>query len=177
VKKIGTFGFVMAAVVVAGIAASNPASAVTYTVSGTGINQPAPGVSFSFTLTLPNFINSVQENVPLDSCTVGSADFNCSVAHFRPAQDFGIFGQYDQIDFVYENSDNSGGGGAQLLFQLGALQTPGVYLVGPISFSADAILTVTADAVPVPAALPLFLTGLGVIGFLARRKRKADAVV
>jgi hypothetical protein len=32
-----------------------------------------------------------------------------------------------------------------------------------------------AVATPVPAALPLFATGLGVLGFLARRRRKAAA--
>jgi hypothetical protein len=41
----------------------------------------------------------------------------------------------------------------------------------------DWIRVVTLSAVPIPAALPLFGTGLGILGFLGwRRRRQAQAV-
>jgi len=37
---------------------------------------------------------------------------------------------------------------------------------------------IDVTSTPIPAALPLFATGLGVLGLLAsRRKRKADVVI
>ena len=48
---------------------------------------------------------------------------------------------------------------------------------GPWGFSSgtlDTVLTLTPVATPLPAALPLFATGLGALGLLGwRRKRKA----
>ena len=50
---------------------------------------------------------------------------------------------------------------------------------GPWGFSGgstDTVLTLTPVATPLPAALPLFATGLGALGLLgSRRKRKAQA--
>ena len=57
---------------------------------------------------------------------------------------------------------------ATLSFQTG----DGVYLTSGLGGTfGDAPL----GATPVPAALPMFATGLGVLGFLVRRKRKAIA--
>ena len=56
--------------------------------------------------------------------------------------------------------------------------TPGTYVW---TFGTGADQSITLDIVastPLPAALPLFATGLGALGFLSRRKkRKAQAVV
>jgi hypothetical protein len=48
---------------------------------------------------------------------------------------------------------------------------------GPAGFLREATFSLTPNsAVPVPAALPLFATGLGALGLLGwRRKRKAAA--
>jgi len=45
--------------------------------------------------------------------------------------------------------------------------SPGVFVVG------DDTLTVTAT--PLPAALPLFATGLGALGWIARRRKRKNA--
>lgn len=157
-------------------------AAVVYTVTGTVVEDPAQlgelsEATFSFVFTSPTFITSVSEHVSLDSCSVSSPAFTCTTASFRPSEDKGSFGFWDQIDFEWENVDLSGSGGAQLLFTLGALTTPGTYNVGPISISQDAILTVSTTDVaetPLPGALPLFAGGLGVFGLVGwRRKRKA----
>jgi hypothetical protein len=64
------------------------------------------------------------------------------------------------------------------------LQGPGLGVLGTTPFNAAALdfSTITIDtgtvaATPLPAALPLFATGIGGLGFLGwRRKRKAQAV-
>ena len=63
------------------------------------------------------------EHVALDSCTTSNSAYACNVASFRPGEvkNFPATGDaYDQIDFEWYNTDLSGGGGGQLLFQLGA---------------------------------------------------------
>jgi hypothetical protein len=175
-KKSGLSALLIATVFAFG-AATNAAKAVTYTLSGTVINSPEAGMSFQFVYTTPTFITTTQQ-VTLDSCSTSSSAYACSgLAFFRPAElkDFPNPGdQWDQIDFEWVNTDNSGGGAGQLLFALGAFTAPGVYNVGPISISSDAVLTVSDVATtPLPAALPLFATGLGAMGLLGwRRKRK-----
>jgi hypothetical protein len=166
--------------VAAMFAVATPANAVVvYTVTGTGVNQPSVGASFSFTYTSPTFINSDLSNVTLDSCSTSDPAYVCAQANFRPAADFGGLGVYDFIEFLYNNaSDNSPSGSANLLFALGAFGSVGSYPVQPFSFSLDAVLTVSQVATPLPAALPLFATGLGAMGLLGwRRKRKTAGAV
>jgi hypothetical protein len=56
---------------------------------------------------------------------------------------------------------------------LGLLQNPGP----PTVLNTRGTVTFTLDTTPLPAALPLFATGLGAIGLLGwRRKRKAQAL-
>ncbi len=61
----------------------------------------------------------------------------------------------------------AGAGSYLLVFDgVGARMTP----------SGDTLdYKVTASAVPVPAALPLFLAGLSVMGYIGRRRRQAEA--
>ena len=47
---------------------------------------------------------------------------------------------------------------------------------GALVFGNITALNFEAVATPLPAALPLFAGGLGMVGFLARRKRKSSAV-
>ena len=48
--------------------------------------------------------------------------------------------------------------------------------MGNVSEPATATIDVTATTTPLPAALPLFATGLGALGLLGwRRKRKSQA--
>ncbi len=177
-------GLLAAVIASAGLlTATNPARAVTYSVSGTAINSPDIGVTFSFSLTTSNFITSFADfsAVQLSGCSIGSTAYGCNGVTFRPAEvkDFPNTGDtWDQIDFGWFNTDLTGGGSAQLLFALGAFTTPGTYHVGPISFSDDAVLTVSAE-VPLPAALPLFasaLIGGGVLAWRKRRQTKANRV-
>jgi hypothetical protein len=54
--------------------------------------------------------------------------------------------------------------------------TPGTY-VWTWGAGADQSFTLEIGTTPIPAALPLFATGLGAMGLLGwRRKRKAQAV-
>jgi len=177
-KIIRVLGFLAAATLAFGISA-NSAKAVTYTLTGTAIDTPEAAMGFSFVFTSPAFITTVLEHVTLDSCSTTSTAYACTVASFRPAElkNFPNSGDtWDQVDFEWTNTDNTGGGGGQLLFVLGAFTTPGVYNVGPISMSSDAVLTVSET--PLPAALPLFASGLGALGLLGwRRKRKHAAAI
>ena len=54
---------------------------------------------------------------------------------------------------------------SQTLLSFSFRDNPGFHILDNVS--------VTAAAVPLPAALPLLLAGLGGLGFIARRKRKA----
>ena len=50
------------------------------------------------------------------------------------------------------------------------------HFIGEVTFD-EAVVAPTDGATPLPAALPLFATGLGALGLLGwRRKRKAQAV-
>jgi hypothetical protein len=168
-----------AAVTAVALSATPSRAAVLYTLTGNAIEHPEAGMAISFTLLAPTFITTEQEDVQLTTCSTGSAAFLCTtppVAHFRPGEEkeAGLF--LDQIDFVWINADNSGGGSGQVVFALGALSTPGIYNIVYPSF-AEAVLTVAVvDQVPLPAALPLFASGLGLMGFLGyRRNRKVAA--
>jgi len=180
VKKYGIFGLLAAATVALALPVNTAKAAVVYEVSGTAINSPSVGAIFSFSFVSPSFITTTLEHVSVTGCSISDPGFFCNVASFRPGEvkDFPNPGDaYDQVDFEWTNTDLSGGGGAQLLFDLGAFTTPGTYNVGPISMSSDAVLTVrVADigTTPIPGALPLFATGIGALGLLGwRRKRKA----
>jgi hypothetical protein len=177
VTKTNILGLLAAATVALAVPATSAKAAVVYELSGTAINTPSVGAIFSFVYTSPTFITSFQNDVTLDSCSISDPAYTCTVASFIPSSDKAPFGVFDQIDFKWTNVDLSGGGGAQLLFALGAFTTPGTYNVGPISMSDNAVLTVHVTDVgetPIPGALPLFATGLGAMGLLGwRRKRKA----
>ena len=54
--------------------------------------------------------------------------------------------------------------------------TPGIYK-WTWGEGADQSFTIAIDATPLPAALPLFATGAGVIGLLARRRKKRAATL
>ena len=61
-----------------------------------------------------------------------------------------------------------------LLFNL----DPGITVNAPSSFVTDNVFAPPGAATPLPAALPLFVTGLGALGLLGwRRKKKAAALI
>jgi len=62
-------------------------------------------------------------------------------------------------------------GGVSLLFAA----TAGDYIFSIDGLTDAATYDIRIKAVPIPAALPLFLAGMGSIGFLSRRRRKAAA--
>jgi hypothetical protein len=68
-------------------------------------------------------------------------------------------------------------------FSVGGITGPFILLTGDgplfgdLGFPVTTPFTVATEATPLPAALPLFATGLGALGLLGwRRKRKARAV-
>jgi hypothetical protein len=89
---------------------------------------------------------------------------------------------FHTTDYAFQNSENPVFGQfASLLFNENANDT---YLItlslsGPNGFigSVDEFVVAGTGATPLPAALPLFAGGLGVIGFLARRRKSKTAAV
>jgi hypothetical protein len=168
VMKSGVFGLLVAATCAVGLSANSARASVVYSLSGTDVNQFGGGIQFSFVYTSPTFITTSTLGVTPDSCSIGSPNFTCSTENFLPNT-----GGHDYIEFGY-NAVGGGGGSGTEFFPVGDFATPGAY---PSSdgFSPDALLTVTVSQTPLPAALPLFAAGLGVVGALARRrKRKAS---
>jgi hypothetical protein len=73
-------------------------------------------------------------------------------------------GTYTEYSFSF-----TGSGSDVLTF--GGNTSPSEWLVDDISVTASPV-----SATPLPAALPLFAGGLGMVGFLARRKKRKSAI-
>jgi hypothetical protein len=125
------------------------------------------------TLVLQNYtIGSAFDSTNFVSFTYHSNLFDISVPSNNPFSSAnGTFGSLPGFDFV---SVFFQVGGQLARFESG---TDGSWCVGPGCFSDQGTNGVWAVApVPLPAALPLFATGLGALGLLGwRRKRKAQA--
>jgi hypothetical protein len=135
--------------------------------------------SFSY-ISSSGFITSDLNNVPVSGCTISNSNWGCSTAIFE----IGSPNRYGGADaFIEFDATTTGiGFGGNLFFDVGALGAFGVYPVrSPSDLSgfgsfAQGTLTVEATATPLPAALPLFAGGLGMISLLgARKRRKAQA--
>jgi hypothetical protein len=143
------------------------------------------GFAFGFTYRSPTFIAADRFGVTPNSCYFGSASsgYECSTMDFSVPPHSGLPGNVDDLLlFGFMSTDGSYSGDGRLFFQVGAFGAPGVYsnagypTHGGAENFADATLTVTVSAVPLPATLPVLAGGLGVLGMLVhrgRRKRRA----
>ena len=176
-RPIGALGLALSVVTALMASASGPATAsvVTYSVSGSFAN----GATF-----LPGSILTIDTTAGTvsNSNLLVSAGNNPSPANtFTDANIFqnGSF----QTPFDWQLGD-----GTDLTMFNGATEFQGfspsggtvglVTYFGPWGFSGGSTDTVlTPAATPVPAALPLFATGLGALGLLGwRRKKKVAAL-
>lgn len=77
---------------------------------------------------------------------------------------------------VQLNQANFGSNLALILSNVTEFQIRGEFISGPEVEGLDNVRLLTASsATPLPAALPLFATGLGVMGFLAKRRKRKGA--
>jgi hypothetical protein len=157
--------------------ASRPttASVVNYSVSGNFAN----GATF-----LPGSILTIDTTAGIvsNSNLLVSAGFNSPVNTFTDANINQNGGSQTPFDWVL-------GDGTDLTMFNGSTEfqgfSPSGGTVGLVTYfgswgfsggSSDTVLTLTPVATPLPAALPLFATGLSALGLLGwRRKRKAQA--
>jgi hypothetical protein len=152
------------------------ASVVNYSVSGTFAN----GATF-----LPGSILTIDTTAGI----VSNSDLLVSAGSTSPANTF-TDANLNQNGGSQTPFDRVLGDGTDLTMFNGATEFQGfspsggtvglVTYFGPWGFSGgstDTVLTLTPVATPLPAALPLFATGLGALGLLgSRRKRKAQAI-
>lgn len=155
---------------------NDPNAAVTVTAEGLGVDNDYPSND-------SNNVDGYYENDILlfELGTVGDLQ-SINFDNVDPNDDF-VFFAVDSIaqlsgpilSYFFDIDDLSGDEGeftfspaiTGRIFGIGALQ-------GGDNFRVEGL---TVTAVPVPAALPLFATGAGIIGFLGwRRRRKAQAV-
>jgi hypothetical protein len=112
--------------------------------------------------------------------TITTASVGHSGGTFNGYSFFDVFASIDPITGVTVQSDNTGlfsGDPSRITFD------PNTIFVNfqGLSFNSDAVIVLAASfgpstTTPLPAALPLFTTGLGALGLLGwRRKRKAQA--
>jgi hypothetical protein len=71
----------------------------------------------------------------------------------------------------------SGGGFNEILLQNQGADSHSVFNPNAIEAGAYDSFAATPAATPLPAALPLFATGLGVMGFLAKRRKRKNAAL
>ena len=131
---------------------------------------PNPSESGSFIFSLPSAINS-------GSLTIDMADFESSTYGAVAANINGV-----ALSLAFDDGFQAS---ALRTFVLTAAQILAINVAGFISlninhtgsgdFIAFDYLQADVSPVPVPAALPLFATGLAGLGYIARRRRKAAA--
>ncbi len=172
------------AVAFAGVASPKHAGAATFTVnfsvagpaSGFGPLGLGPGDGFSGSFTVedatvrPNGFADITDLSPTLSLTIGGLSFDES--NFDSASTFISFSgdALSEFSFSLEKGDI-------LVKVANTLSDNNASVIddGPADISGgceDCVTFTTGTAaVPVPAALPLFATGLGVLGFVGWRRR------
>jgi hypothetical protein len=164
---------------------------VTLEITGTGSgNFVSPsstftGQAFDFHLVGPDS-NSNVIDLTIASVTIGAStvDFtNPMHIGLHNGPDYAFFGYqsggpdlihlvFSPADFLLLGNSNSFFGPATVNDNLfTGVPTSG----GLLSFTDFSEVNLTANSTPLPAALPLFAGGLGVIGLLARRKKRRTA--
>jgi hypothetical protein len=173
--------FVLAAAALSLLAASANAATITYdigtttaTFAGGGLDTLTGTFTVDFTAnTLTNIAITVSGNVipgvsPPVPTTFGTPNTLSpnTVGAQNPA------GQFVVVHLVFQdNLGNSPDAITQVNFTQGSIG------LNVMSLTASGTATPQTSATPLPAALPLFATGIGGLGFLGwRRKRKAQAV-
>ena len=152
------------------------------TVTGTGDTANVTSFTNSFGTFFINPLNTVTINV----ATVGSATLSVQgevIDVQSTSNNFAGFATVLPSNNLLETG-NSAFASYDLTTDIGPITGPGFFDLAAFATSSGTFgllsigdTTFTATTTPVPAALPLFATGLGGLGLLGwRRKRKARAV-
>ena len=175
--KLFSRGGVIAGVMVMGLALSQPAQAV----SLIGAEIKGEWNFLPVTFTPPTFVVGAgsETTISIPSGAVLDVDFSAdqliltALATFNLAVPGPIFtlisgGPFDPVSSVL-------GLAPALVSNTGSMLTVDVSAVS-FTTGQQIVITFEPDAVvPLPAGLPLFVTGLGVIGLFARHRRKSAA--
>lgn len=150
------------------LAASPAAAAVTYS-----FESYAPGttdVVTSFSYTADSFLTGTHTQVAasdLDSCS--STAGPCGSQYFDRAPNSGLFGPGHDI-LISE----AGNLGVFHFFDYGAFAASGTYLAGnpDIGVTGKLIVSESVGPVPEPGEWAMMGAGVGVVGFIARRRKR-----
>jgi len=178
---------ILATVAAVVIEASVPAHAsvlYTFTTTGPSIalsNDDDATYTGSFSYLANNFISVPTTGFSSCNAVSSNGGGSCVPDLTQFLHDFYSAPLYfDIVQFGVADPNRPSGDGLDYYFELGAFITYGTsYTVGPPYGlnPGELVVSNVPTATPLPAALPLFATGLGAMGLLGwLRKRKAQAI-
>jgi hypothetical protein len=146
-----------------------------------GFQPPVGPIGFSVSsndLSRSGFASNFGLDDALSGPSVGSHSYGDLTLPHTPSP---TNNYYDQTTWsVTISSADFSGLPILLLIHTSGLGCPGGYCQDPtltVTYSGDLSLTPVAAPTPLPAALPLFAGGLGVMGWIGRRRRRKAQLV
>jgi hypothetical protein len=194
VLKLRFFGTLAGALLLASTASQ--AAPVELAFSGTVMDSSIPGATNGDAMTFDVFANNGGANLisqtwtfrDITSATTQAGTYSATAAGPQLAGAFGSFstnasGQLQTLDFFGLQNGSDTKGSSTFAYTMNGRNNIWFTAVGesfgassPPSITNTTISLVSTPLTPLPAALPLFATGLGALGLLGWRRKRKDVI-